>query len=118
MSNSLGLALYVTDKVGARISCAFRHWFLYDIEQSDPRISYTPQKESDVVYQMMYQGEIFGHVGKAWVIALGFLTENDQLAKDATYEAPFFNRYTALYLDVRLDAAGLVSQLSSKRGKK
>lgn len=118
ISNSLGLAVYFTEYVGVKISCAFRHGFLYDIETNDPRVSYEPQDETDVRYQMMYQGEIFGQIGKAWILALGFLTENYQLAQDSTYEAPFFNRYTALYLDVRLDLAGLVSQLSSKRGKK
>ena len=116
--NRLGLALDFTKIIGVEILAEIRHGFLYDIEYEDPRISHEAQHSENVRYQMMYQGEIYGRIGKAWTLALGFLTKNDQLAGDATYEAPFFNRYTAVYLDVRLNAAGLASQLSSKRGKK
>jgi hypothetical protein len=62
-------------------------------------------------YTMIYGAEI---EAKPWAplgIALGFETANPQLNTRANYEAPIVNRYTALFLDVRLDVAGLVSQL-------
>jgi hypothetical protein len=66
---------------------------------------------------MSYNGEIYTTPLSFLTIALGFITQNPQLAPDATYEAPFFNRYTAPYLDLRLDVDA-VSKQFTKRGKK
>ncbi len=118
LSNYLGLDLYLKRNLGIKLGFAFRHAFLYSIDSNDPRISYEPLPETDVRYQMLYHGEIFGHVKKMWTLALGFLTENQQLSAASTYEAPFFNRHTAIFFDIRLDIAETVNRLSSKRRKK
>lgn len=62
-------------------------------------------------YGMLYTAEL---EAKPWAplgIALGFETANPQLNQRSQLEAPFVNRYTALFLDLRLDVAGLVSEL-------
>jgi hypothetical protein len=95
-----------------------RHGFLYPMESTDDRISYAPQDESNVRYQMQYEGELLTRIRKVWTFSLGFLTENNQLADNSTYQAPFFNRYTTIYFDIRLDVAEAAGARSSKRGKK
>jgi len=50
---------------------------------------------------------------QALSIGLGAETGNPQLKADATYERPFFNRNTVVYLDLTLDIDGLVQQLTS-----
>lgn len=39
---------------------------------------------------------------KALTVALGAETANPQLAPDSTYRAPFFNRFTTLYVDLQV----------------
>jgi hypothetical protein len=118
ISNYLGLSLFFKKYLGARIGFVIRHGFLYPIDSSDPRISYQPQDETNVRYQMLYEGELLTRIKKIWTFSLGFLTENNQLAEDSTYQAPFFNRYTTIYFDIRLDIAEVGGVRSSKRGKK
>lgn len=49
---------------------------------------------------------------KSLAIALGAVTVNNQLALDGEYEDFGFNRYTRVYLELSLDVAGLVTQIT------
>ncbi len=119
LSNQLGFKLALTRSMGMMLRVYIVHQFLYDLEHKDERISYEPQKSSEIRYLMRYTGEIY-YIPKKLrplTVALGFLTENPQLRRDSSYETPFFNRYTAIFLDLRLNIAGLSSRLASKRGR-
>jgi len=50
-------------------------------------------------------------------VALGLSTVSPQLAPDASYYNPFYNRYSLVYLDLRLDFGGLVEQLTREDGE-
>jgi hypothetical protein len=117
LSNSFGLGIQFVEWLGVSGSVALLHSFLY--EQKDASGEYDMSEGvggdggSDVRYATMYNLEIAATPMPALTIAIGADTYNAQLAPDSTYEKPFFNRYTAIYLDLRLDFAGLVSQLTS-----
>lgn len=119
LSNQLGFKLAITKGIGMVLRVYVVHQFLYPLEHMDERISYEPQESSEIRYLMRYTGEIF-YIPKKLrplTVALGFLTENPQLRRDSSYETPFFNRYTAIFWDLRLNIAGLSSRLASKRGR-
>ena len=120
LSNTVSLDLGVASWIGMRLMVSIIHGFLYRLG-GDERISYEPQEPTDVRYMMAYNGEVYIRPRRFLTVALGFITENYQLAPDSTYEAPFFNRYTAPYLDLRVDVAALskkVKKAKKKRGRK
>lgn len=72
----------------------------------DDRVSHAVAEPAEQRYSALYQveAELLPHPGVG--LALGALTLGPQLAEDATRRQPFFNRYTTLYLELRLHAAG------------
>jgi hypothetical protein len=77
------------------------------IEPSDSPNATEQRKRYMMLYGAEFEAKPWGPLG----IALGFETANPQLNTQSEYEAPFVNRYTALFLDLRLDVASLVSEL-------
>jgi len=47
-------------------------------------------------------------------VALGASTYNAQLSPDSSYEAPFFNRYTRVYLDINITVDQLVQAIRGR----
>lgn len=115
--NGLIMELRFKKKYTALLGMKIIHGFLYPLTSRDDRISYSPMPDTRVQYLMLYTGELAYRVYPGIELVLGFLTENYQLADNATYEPPFFNRYTALFFDVRVEVPKLTRRLSS-RGKK
>ena len=118
ISNGLELRLAIMKYLGISAGVSLVHAFLYQLRYEDDRISYEPQSPTDVRYKVFYTGEIYARPLKALIVALGFETENFQLTEGSSYEKPFFNRYTAIFLDIRLYLAALASNIKSKRGRK
>jgi hypothetical protein len=116
--NGLELKLGIVKWLGISARVSIAHQFLYELEYRDERVSYQPQTPTDVRYIVYYTGELYSRPIRALVIALGFVTENFQLTESSSYEKPFFNKYTAIFLDLRLYPAGLAAQIKSKRGRK
>jgi len=44
-------------------------------------------------------------------VSVGYSALHPQLAPDSTYYAPFFNRYSIFFVDLKLQAEGLVSRI-------
>ena len=117
VTNVFSISLAFKKRFAALLGFAVAHGFLYDLENKDSRISYEPGSDIRVRYHMMYTGEL-SYAPRRWItLALGFATENEQLALNSTYRAPFFNRYTAIFFDVRVDIPGLASRLLSRGNK-
>ncbi|MDI7268163.1 MAG: hypothetical protein QME96_09235 [Myxococcota bacterium] len=93
-------------------SVGFEHvvsW-LYPIEGEDPRISHEAEDDTDRRYASDFYAEA---VFAPWApirIGLGYGTISPQLAPDSTYHNPFYNRYSTIYLDLRIEVDGLVAQ--------
>ena len=100
------------DWLGLRGSVGIVQDFLYPMEERDERVSFSPIDGTDERFTMLYELELYTKPLPALGIALGARTINPQLAPNSTPETFFFNRYTTVYLDVSLDVAGLISQLT------
>jgi hypothetical protein len=93
------------------VSTWFEHivdW-LYPIEEDDPRISYQPVDATDQRHASAFGVELTFTPLPALEIGFGYETVSPQLAPDSTYYNPFYNVYSTLYLDLRIDADGVLS---------
>ena len=115
---------YFVEWLGVGANVTLLHSFLYDQDDTDtvidegtgevmPASEQPYASDEDIRYVMVYGVEISINPIPALGIGIGAETANNQLAPDSTYQKPFFNRYTSIYLDLRLNFAGLVSQLTS-----
>lgn len=114
--NRFDVALDFLDWIGMRVGVGIVTDFLYPIEDRDERVSFEPQKGTDLRHTMVYDLELTFRPLRALEIGVGASTANPQLAPDSSQRAPFFNRYTEIYVDLRLDIAGLVSTFTSSEG--
>jgi hypothetical protein len=96
------------------LAVGFEHLvsWLYDIDKDDPRISLQPEDDIDRRYASMFYVEATFDPWPPIEIGLGYGTISPQLAPDSTYYNPFYNRYTTMYLDLRLEIEGLIDELS------
>lgn len=116
--NSFAMSLDITKWLGVSVSGGIIIDWLYEIENSDDEsISWQAQEGTDKRYTMVFGAELYGRPVKPLIVALGLNTVNPQLTPDSEYETPFVNRYTAMYLDLRLDFQSLVTAFSRKKGE-
>jgi hypothetical protein len=121
LTNMFTAGLEFVSWLGMGINVGVAHSFLYEFEddyeglygEDEVDISYENTDASNVRYTMIYGADLHSTPIPSLSISLGASTANPMLSPDSTYESPFVNRYTAIYLDLRLDIAGLVSQLTS-----
>ncbi|TNF29906.1 MAG: hypothetical protein EP329_14645 [Deltaproteobacteria bacterium] len=108
ISDSFDVTLSFADWVSVSASFGFIHSFLYD-GVTDDTVNYTPVEPTDVRTALFYDvGATFIPLSYLWV-TVGASTFNPQQAPDSSNYAPFFNRFTSLYLDLRLDVADLIA---------
>ncbi|PKN54770.1 MAG: hypothetical protein CVU56_24770 [Deltaproteobacteria bacterium HGW-Deltaproteobacteria-14] len=108
LSNSFDVGVSFTDWLSLGASFSILTSFLYDAVE-DPQVSFTPQASTDTRTALVYDIGVTVTPLSYLSVSLGATTVNPQLAPDSSNYAPFFNRYTALYLDLRLDVADLVA---------
>jgi len=113
LTSSFGASLAFVDWLSLSAGMAVLTDFLYPLGEAGDQVSYEPQEPTDLRHTMAYTVEILGRPMPALGVALGAETVNPQQRPDSTNERPFFNRYTVLYLDLRLDLAGLTTQIAS-----
>ena len=114
--NGFSLGVGFVDWLSMSANFGLLHSILYKQEDVEGELMSEWQPGDDdtnVRYIMLYGLELAAKPNPALTVAIGADTANGQLAPDSSYQKPFFNRYTAIYLDLRLDFAGLTSQLTS-----
>ncbi len=84
---------------------------LYDAKDDDDRVNYTALEQVSARHVLLYDIGFGITPTKGISVALGATTGNPELAPDSSRYAPFFNRFTSLYLDVRFDVPTLVGAL-------
>lgn len=96
------------------LSATYGLWidWLYPIDIDDPRISHEEIKPQDQRYASVWEVEVLFSPTPALQIGVGTSTLGPQLAPDSSYYNPFYNRYTTVFVDLHLDVAGLISQLT------
>jgi hypothetical protein len=111
LSNNFDASLFFTEELSMSASFGFVVSWLYD-DVDDERVNFQQLEPQDERYALI------ADVGLTWVpagplaVTFGASTFNPQLAPDGSRYTPFFNRFTTLYLDLRVDVAALVSELS------
>jgi len=119
MTNLGGISMEFTDWIGLSASAGLVMDFVYAQETQDPSVSFEPQKDQrDRRYTMVYEIEVHTRPMPSLGIAVGASTVNPQLRPDSTYEDPFINRYTTVYVDLTFHVDGLVSQILNSKGRK
>ena len=112
--NSFSLGFDFIPELGIGISVSTIHDFLYpsvDAVETYADAAADAVAPSDIRYYMAYDVHLIGRPWGPLAITLGLSTMNPQRKPNATdIYTPFFNRYTHLYLDVRLDVAKLVAE--------
>ncbi|MBI5500350.1 MAG: hypothetical protein HY907_08910 [Deltaproteobacteria bacterium] len=94
------------------VSTGFEHivsW-LYDIEADDPRLSNQAEADIDARYSSAFDVELTFVPWEPFEIGVGYATLSPQLAPDSTYYNPFYNRYSTVFVDIRLMVDGLINQ--------
>jgi hypothetical protein len=96
------------------LSVTYGLWidWLYPIDTGDPRISAQTIEPQDRRYASVWEVEVLFSPMPALKIGVGTSTLGPQLAPDSSYYNPFYNRYTTVFVDLHLDVAGLVSQIT------
>jgi len=80
----------------------------------DERVSYTELEPMNERYALASDLGFSARWWKPLEVRLGASTFNPQLQPNGDRFAPFFNRFTTLYLDLRLDVAALVQNLTEE----
>lgn len=111
LTNSLDLTLEFTSWLSMSASVAWLTGFLYDAADDD-RVNVTPQEPTSTRHALLYDLGVTVSPLSYFAVGLGTITINPQQRPDSSNYAPFFNRFTAFYLDLRLDVGALVASLS------
>ena len=122
LANSFGLSMQFLDWLGLSASFGMMHDYLYDLSEmerhdaatNDPSYAVSSRMANgdDMRYTFMYGLELSVQPMKSLSLGLGASTVNPQLKPDSTYREPFYNRYTTLYLDLRFNIDGFISQIT------
>ncbi len=120
--NSFSLSLDFIPQFGIRVSVSTIHDFLYaSLDAStfyEDANAFSPVEPDDTRYFMAYDIQLVGRPWAPLTLTLGMSTLNPQRKPaSSAYYAPFFNRHTHLYLDVRLDVAKLVAAIARRPEK-
>lgn len=111
MANSLDASLAFTDWMSMSASFGVVvSWLYEDVE--DERVTFQELEPQDERYALVADLGLTFQPTNPLSISIGASTFNPQLAPDGSRYTPFFNRFTTLYLDLRVDVAALVSELS------
>lgn len=104
--HSLNLNILPNDKLAFSISATIIHRILYDSVGTD-MVNYTPQKPTNERFVISALMEVSYQLTDELQIAFNTWAFNPQLAPDSTYYFPFFNRFTALGLELRFSPTSL-----------
>jgi len=110
LGHTFALSIGFTKWMGIRASGSLYTDYLFD-EVTSERVSYEPQVDQDQRFVVSTDLALTFRPVAALGIAIGAATTNAQLDTDSSFETPFFNKNTVVYLDLTLDIDGLVSQI-------
>jgi hypothetical protein len=102
LNTVFGVNVGLPKKLSASVLVWFAHSFLYETAPAENPITGmevpVDPDASNVREAMIYNIELGWDAMKHIRVSGGFQTINDQLAADGQYEAPFFNRWTQVFL--------------------
>ena len=107
LTPSVDISLSFVDWLSFSAYAAFYIDLLHDAA-SDSEVSFEPQEAADERYMSAWGLSLTFVPVKPLQVAVGVTTVHPQLAPDSQHYAPFFNRFTTVFVDLRLDIAELV----------
>jgi hypothetical protein len=113
VANTFDADLAFTDWLSLSASFGLYTTWLYD-DVDDSRVSHTELEPADQRFAMMGDVGVSARFWKPLEMRLGLFTINPQLASNGDRYAPFVNRFSTLYLDLRLDVAALIQTLTEE----
>jgi len=112
-SNGFDLSLDFTSWLSLSADFAIIVSWVHD-NIDDERVSHTELEPTNTRYALAADLGLSARWWKPLEVRIGASTVNPQLRSDGDRFAPFFNRFTTLYLDLRLDVAALVQNLTEE----
>lgn len=106
MSHTLDAGIAFTDWLSLGGAFGVHAHYLHPASEIEDE-SFEPLPDENARYFFSYDLEATVTPWRPLVVGLGASTFNEQLAPDSTFRAPVFNRFTQVYLDLRLDVAEL-----------
>lgn len=106
---SLDLTSWLTFSADFAVIVSWLH-----ADTDDERVSHIELEPANERYALAADLGFSARWWKPLEVRLGASTFNPQLQSDGDRYAPFFNRFTTLYLDLRLDVAALVQDLTEE----
>jgi len=113
VANTFDADLAFTDWLSLSASFGLYTTWLYD-DVDDSRVSHTELEPVDQRFAMMGDIGVSARFWKPLEMRLGLFTINPQLAPNGDRFAPFVNRFSTVYLDLRLDVAALIQTLTEE----
>lgn len=111
MVHAASLQVSVTRWLSASVASGTVTDWLYGLADTPEAASFTPQEAPKARYASFFEASLGLSLGGAMDIALGLVTSSPQLAPDSSFYNPFYNRHSAVFLDLRCDLDGVVSQI-------
>lgn len=113
MQHRVGLSLGLVDWLSVSIGAAAIRDYLHDAVVTDD-VNFVPHEPTDTRELMGYDMALTVSALSPVIISIGSSTVNPQLDPSSSAYRPFFNRFTTLFVDLRLDAAALVDTASEE----
>jgi hypothetical protein len=111
ITNGFNLGLSFTDWLSISAGLTVVTDFLYN-KVDDDRVSLVTIEPTDNRHALVYDLGVSVIPWSPLTVSAGISTVNPQQRPDGDNYAPFFNRNSAVYLDLRLDVAGMVAALA------
>jgi hypothetical protein len=111
LTHGLTISLALTEWLSLSVSQVLSTDWLYALD-GDLLPTLTPQEGQNKRFGSAFDVSVGVEAISGLDLRLGMATAGPQLAPDSSYYNPFYNRYTALYLDLVCDLDGVVSLLT------
>ncbi len=110
------ISLKALSWLGVSLSVGHAIDWLHELEENTS-VTYQPVDDADRRYLTFMEFSVNFRPLSMLEVGIGYSALHPQLAPDSTQYTPFFNRYSALFVDLKLHAEALVSSVSRRISK-
>jgi len=110
VSQVADISLKVLDWVGVSLAVGHSIDWLHDLAEADS-VSFQAVEDQDRRYLTFMELALSFSPIDFLEVGIGYSALHPQLAPDSTYYTPFFNRYSVLFVDLKIHADSLASRI-------
>lgn len=111
LTQIVDVSVRILDWLGASLAMGHAIDWLYDLERAPPEVSYQVVEDQDRRFLTYFELAVSFRPLDLLEIGVGYTALHPQLAPDSTRYVPFFNRYSVLFVDLKLHAEGVVTRI-------